>query len=208
MELHNLTAAIPREGPALAEVDPVGYQWGGIAVNAPEQRTFSHLKASLGLDLPGKARVGLALPRVPSSLFSDNLFFHRLHLFAPWADANGLPLWQPCTDSPQGAPKAEGERCTNATHPTRRSTPSPPRTRRSVKTLSRHQCSEAKELRSDDGRRWLRFTDDRGQCKPLLIFLLLCFVLAHRLGLGVQHCLRLGRTSKGDRCGRRKAKGL
>jgi hypothetical protein len=77
-----------------------------------------------------------------------------------------------------------------------------------VKTLGRRQCIEAKERRSDDGRRWLRFTDDLGQRKPLLIFLLLFFVFAHRLGLGVQDCLLLGRTSKGDRCGRRKAKGL
>jgi hypothetical protein len=35
-----------------------------------------------------------------------------------------------------------------------------------VKTLGRRQCIEAKELRSDDGRRWLRFTNDSGQSKP------------------------------------------
>ena len=102
----------------------------------------------------------------------------NLDLFAPFADAEGQPLWQHCTDTPKGATNAEwGKRyeCNAPCAPVyakASENKGPP-----VKTLEWHQCIEAKELRSDDGRRWLRYTDDRGQRKPLLLVTCLLFVV-------------------------------
>ncbi len=141
--------------------------------------------------------------------FCNSWLLWRLDLFAPWADAEGQPLWQPCSNCPKGATNTEGGKMyeCNAPHAPVYANASenkgPP-----VKTLGRPEYVEAKELRSDDGRRWLRFTDNRGQSKPPSHLPWLFFVIAHRLHLGVQDCLLLGWTSKGDCCGRLKAKGL
>ena len=102
----------------------------------------------------------------------------RLDLFAPLADSEGRPLWQPCTDTPKGVTNAErGKRyqCDAPYAPVyakASENKGPP-----VKTLGRRQCIEAKELRSDDGRRWLRFTDDRGQSKHLPFSFPVCLIV-------------------------------